>query len=310
MKPLKLFCILFVLSVPQLLTAQRPVVSVSINKKKILIGEQLSYRITVQMPDNTYRLSWFTVPSDFGSFVVASTNKIDSTYSNGILGFSQLLNLTSFDSGRQLIYPLELDFSSLKSDSSFKMLTDSIPIDVTYSPADSVLPFHDIKPIIPVAEITSYWLWIIIGALTLIIIILAIYFYRRRKNKKPPVPENILPPHEIALQALNDLQNQHLPEKGEYRLYFVSLSEIIKKYLSGITNSDQMSLTDGEVIHVVNSKINRDSLTKYASALRMGEAAKFAKYKPVISDCNRCLEEMKNMITEIEQSIKKPEDAL
>ena len=125
--------------------AQLPTVKATLDKDNILIGQQLKYRVETSMPDNTFRLSWFSVPDSFGHFEVITQNKIDSTSSNGNLNFSQVLILTNFDSGRQVIPPLALSVSTLEGDSTFTIFADSLAVNVSYSPADSTLPFHDIK---------------------------------------------------------------------------------------------------------------------------------------------------------------------
>ncbi len=87
--------------------AQSPTVKTTVDKTDILIGQQIHYKVETSMPDNTYRLSWFSVPDSFGNFVPILKEKIDSTYSNGNLNFSQQIIITSFDSGRQVIPPLD-----------------------------------------------------------------------------------------------------------------------------------------------------------------------------------------------------------
>ena len=139
--------------------AQSPAVKTTVDKTDILIGQQIHYKVETSMPDNTYRLSWFSVPDSFGNFVPILKEKIDSSYSNGNLNFSQQIIITSFDSGRQIIPPLMLTASTLEGDSTFSIYTDSIPINVTYSPADSTLPFHDIKNIIEVKKTFPWWIW-------------------------------------------------------------------------------------------------------------------------------------------------------
>ena len=101
--------------------AQRPSVKTSVDKTNILIGEQLHYTVSTSMPDNTYRLSWFNMPDSFGHFQVVKENKIDSTYPNGNINFSQDVIITSFDSGRQVIPPLILNVETLQGDTSFDL---------------------------------------------------------------------------------------------------------------------------------------------------------------------------------------------
>ena len=57
--------------------AQLPEIKSSVDKNDILIGQQLHYRVETSMPDNTYRLTWFTIPDSFGKFEVITKNKID-----------------------------------------------------------------------------------------------------------------------------------------------------------------------------------------------------------------------------------------
>ena len=143
--------------------AQAPSIKTSVDKNNILIGEQFHYKVSTSMPDNTYRLSWFNMPDTLGHFQVVRENKIDSSYLNGNLNFSQDITITSFDSGRQVIPPLVLNVETLQGDSSFNLLTDSIPIQVSFSPMDSVQTFHDIKSIIEVKKEWAWWWWAIIG---------------------------------------------------------------------------------------------------------------------------------------------------
>ena len=57
-------CLLF----EQEFFAQQPVIKTSVDKHNILIGEQLHYNVSTSMPDNTYRLSWFSIPDSLGTF--------------------------------------------------------------------------------------------------------------------------------------------------------------------------------------------------------------------------------------------------
>ena len=73
--------------------AQLPEIKSSIDKKDILIGQQLHFRVETSMPDNTYKLTWFSLPDSFGRFEVITKNKIDSGMVNGNLNFGQTLVL-------------------------------------------------------------------------------------------------------------------------------------------------------------------------------------------------------------------------
>ena len=293
--------------------AQSPTVKTTVDKTDILIGQRIQFRVATSMPDNTYRLSWFSVPDSFGNFVPVEKNKIDSSYSNGNLNFSQQITITSFDSGRQVIPPLALAFSTLDGDSTFNIYTDSIPVNVTYSPADSTLPFHDIKNIIEVKKTFPWWIWLIIGAVVILLIALVIYLVKTSKKKKDSgIFDSKLSPYEEAMQLLEQLQKENLLESNELKEYYSRLSDIFKRYLSRKTNTYQMHLTTDELLVEINElDLSREKVSDFANCLRMGNAVKFARYVPPDYENKRCFSETQEMITHINNiKNKKPVDGI
>lgn len=283
---------------PLFTAGQTPVVTTSVNKNKILIGEQIDLQVGVTMPDNRYRLTWLSVPSRFGSFVMASKSKIDTAYQTGILDYTQTLQITSFDSGRQIIPPLSFEFETVSGDSSFRMFTDSIAIDVMFSPADSVLPFHDIKPIITVKKEVAWWFWpaIIAGALLLILAII-LYLRHRRGRKHSRIFESSLSDFDEAMKLIRDLQSENLPAKGEFKLYFLRLTDIFKRYISRSTSENKMHLTGQETIDDLSHRLSdRKLMEGFASCVRMADAVKFAKFKPSLSESEICIQQISDVI--------------
>jgi hypothetical protein len=281
--------------------AQSPTVKTSVDKNDILIGQQIKLDVHASMPDNTYHLGWFSVPDSFGNFVPIIKEKIDSSYSNGNLNFSQQIIVTSFDSGRQVIPPLPLSFSLLDGDSSFVLYTDSIPVNVNYSPADSTLPFHDIKNIIEVQKISQWWIWALIGAGAILLILLIIYFIRKSKKKKnTEIFESKLSPFDEAMQLLDELQKENLTEKQDFKEYHTRLSDIFKRYLSRKNNLNLMHLTTDELLMELNKmEMPKERIASFANCLRMGNATKFARYIPPDFENQKCFSETKEMIENI-----------
>ncbi len=292
------------------LFAQSPTIQTTVDKKNILIGEQLHLTVTTSMPDNTYRLAWFNIPDSFGNFKVVHENKIDSTNANGTLGFSQDITLTSFDSGRQVIPALTLNLETLQGDSSFNLVTDSIPVEVSYSPIDSSATFHDIKSIIDVKKQWEWWWWALLGVV-LILLFFWIRFLIRffRKKNQPDIFKSKLSPYDEAMQMLNELDKENLLEQNAVKEYHTRLTDIFRRYLSRKTKTNRMHQTTDELlmdIHDLN--LNKEHVASFASALRIGSAVKFAKFIPAQNESESCLLQVRSMINEIHTvSDKKPE---
>ena len=121
-------------------------------------------------------MRFFTIDS-IPHFEILERKKIDTVDDREGIKLSQNLTLTSFDSGHWAIPSFELPADK-------PMYTDSIPVDVGFSPFDPNQDYHDIKDVIDVQvkekkEETWYWY----AAASALLIAAIIYFLvRKRKN--------------------------------------------------------------------------------------------------------------------------------
>ena len=286
--------------------AQLPTIKTSVDKNNILIGEQFYYKVETSMPDNTYRLSWFTMPDSVGNFQVVRQNKIDSSFVNGYINFSQVITITSFDSGKHVLPSMVLNLATLQGDSAFNLSTDSIPIQVSFAPMDSVKTFHDIKAIIEVKKEWEWWWWAALAVALLLFAFLIWFLVKRGKKKKsdPEIFKVKASPYDEAMQLLNELQQQKLLENNEVKEYHTRLTNIFKRYLSRKSNADKMYLTTSEVLMELKEyNFNQDQIAAFANCLRMSDAIKFAKYLPPQMESEKCLEQVKEMIISINKML-------
>lgn len=299
------------ISFPVASFCQLPTITTSADKNTILIGEQINLTVQVTMPDSRYKLTWLTVPADFGAFVLASQDRIDSSYQTGVLKFRQQLHITSFDSGQHIIPPLAFQFDTFSGDSSFKMFTDSIRVDVRYSPEDDVLPFHDIKPIISVKKEESRWFWVVIIIAAVLIAIAIFLILRRKKKKVAGLFDSHLSDYDEAVQLIGELENENLPAKGEFKSYYLRLTDIFKRYISRNTLDNKMHLTGAETIaEITHRDVDKPLQSEFATCIRMADAVKFAKYKPSVEESKRCLTTVRNVIDKIHGEKKEEADDL
>ena len=293
---------------------QLPTVKTSIDKNDILIGQQLHYKVASSMPDNRYRLTWFLIPDSLGHFTVITKNKIDSSATNGNLNFSQEIILTSFDSGRRVIPPLTLTVSTLEGDSTFNLYTDSIPVNVSYSPMDSILPFHDIKTIMEVKDHWPWWVWALFAGGLILLIGLVVFLVKLLKKKKitDTLFDSNLSPFDEAMESLSALEKEFLIQNGKVKEYHTRLSGIFKRFLSRKMNTYKLHLTSDEILMELNDlQLPKGSITDFANCLKMGNAVKFAQYIPPAYENEKCLSQTREIITAVKNMMDKvPESDL
>ena len=265
------------------------------------------------MPDNTYRLSWFSIPDSFSHFEVVTKDKIDSSQQNGNLIFSQTYLLTNFDSGLRVIPQMSLKFEMLDGDSTFTMFTDSIPVNVGYAAADSVLPFHDIKNILEVKSENPWWYWVVAGVILLIILLLIIF--RKKIFGKKQKPEKVfhskLSPYDEATQSFEAIRNKIENNEINVKQFHLELSDIFKRYFSRINNKSVLYYTTDDLLMELSSYPTlKDNLAPFANSLRMGDAAKFARYVPDSFSNKDCINQVSQMIAAIHQMKKNTESVV
>jgi len=269
--------------------------SAAADRTTILVGEAINLKIEAVIPfDKTVK---WPVIDTIPHFEIVSKTELDSSKDAMYKILRQQLIITSYDSGYWAIpsYTLQLGKQRLK--------TDTIAINVTYSPADPNQPYHDIKEIIPVEKPANYLLYWILGAITILFAVGA-YFYLRKKKPKPKPEEKVskLSPYEEAMEALKELSKQSPVDQPSIKNYFTKLNDILRVYLKRRFSYSTLEKTNEEVIlQLRNSKLKGEEFTRLAQALRMNDFIKFAKYTPTEV-------EKTEVFNQISQSIKSLEE--
>jgi hypothetical protein len=276
----------------------------AVDRSTILVGEpiKLSVEVTVPVAAN---IKWFTFDT-IPHFEFVSRGQVDSVHQGNFKTFHQEITLTSYDSGYWSIPSFH--FQSAR----FKLKTDTIPINVTYSPADPNQPYHDIKEIIPVEEPPhTYWYWIL-GAITLLFAVGA-YFYLRKKKPIKPVEEKVskLSPYEEAMKLLDELSKENPNDSVEVKQFFTRLNDVLRVYLKRRFNYSTLEKTNEELIlQLRTSKLPGEQFSSLAQALRMNDFIKFAKYVPNENEKMEVFQVIRNSIKSLEELNKPGRDVV
>ena len=283
--------------------AQAPSVKTDIDKTDILIGEQIQYKVRATIPTGSYRVHWFKVPDSVAHFEVVDRGRIDSLSENNNTVIEQTITFTSFDSGRWNTPSFVINVDPLNSNVKTNLYTDSIAVNVGYSPADSTNQLRDIKPIMEVTIKNYFWYYVAGGVLLLLIIAILLWSYFKNRKKDPVTAfTGKLTPYEEALQSLEKLKQLNLQNPQDIKQYHARLAEIFKWFISRKQRASIMNKTTGDtLVHLSTNNLPADKITNAATALRCGDAVKFAKYLPTAIESEECLGKIKDTIQFIQQ---------
>src|SRR3984893_8725471 len=196
----------------------------AVDRTTILVGEPIKFTLEATVPAGS-SINWFktdTIPH----FEFLQRGPIDSAQEANVKTYRQQFTITSFDSGYWSIPAFRLQAGKQK------LKTDTIAINVTYSPADPNRDYHDIKDIVEVKKPPVNYLYWILWALTLLVAAAAVHYFLKRKKPQKPVQEAVsrLSPFEEAMQSMEELSKQQPGDGTQVKNYFTRLNDILRIY--------------------------------------------------------------------------------
>lgn len=273
-------------------------ISATVDRDKILIGEQIELKIVVADIDKNKAdvSAWFNLPDTFNHFEIVKRLPVDTIPNEGFISYSQKIILTSFDSGYWQIPAANV----LLTD---KQTVQAMPINISVVPVNvsNLKDYHDFKEIIEVKKEID---WLLIGAIAAAVIVLAvlIFFLIRYLKKRKSKPKLILKSFGIkeVLQQLDALQQKNLIQKNQYKLFCTELISICRSFSDQQVNIFSANKTTDEYMLLLKNKIgNEPTQIKYFQLLRLADAVKFAKFIPSNTECDEAFANAKTFVQTI-----------
>jgi hypothetical protein len=147
-------------------------------------------------------------------------------------------------------------------------------------------------------ELAEIVAWSILG--TLLAALLAWVIGRRLwgREKIVPAPPPI-PPHELALAALHELESGELVEKGRFADYYLQLTEIAKGYLEGRFGVEALDRTTEEIrLELLRDpeRLEPLSVDEVVRFLQGCDLVKFARFRPDADEATEALGWVREMV--------------
>ena len=133
-------------------------------------------------------------------------------------------------------------------------------------------------------EIRDY---VIYSAIAIIVLALMLYLLlpvlRRYLAHRGAIvkPKPKMPPHIVAIKALEELKNRKLCENGKHKSYYTSLVSILKVYIDGRWDISVLDKTSAETMVALRDvELPRECRSNLIAILETADFVKFAKVVP------------------------------
>lgn len=161
-----------------------------------------------------------------------------------------------------------------------------VPVRSNFS-RGSAPALQDIKEIIPSVPLWKRILpWAVAAAVAAIIIMAGFLLFRHMKGRSRTGVS--IPAHEKAMREIKELKAKRLMEKGQYKLFYFRLSEIIRRYIEEIRQIPASEMTTDEL--TVRLRENRDR--EMIPLFREMDMVKFANRAPSENAAKNIMEEI------------------
>lgn len=305
----------FLLAFASVSFSQNVTVTSSFDSANIYIGDQIKYTITVNQPANLHLTLPVFKDSLMKNIEILSGPVFDSLKSgDGTLNITEEYLITSFDSGFYQVPPV---YAELKNEEGIKRFySDYAQLNVMrvkIAPADSTAKIYDIispyRAPLTIGEIIP---WVLIAALLAALIWTGIRLIKKFRKKKTGEEEVIIiePAHIIAFRELEKLRGDQVWQKGEIKLYYTRLTEILRQYLENRYNVFSLELTTAETLDaLVKTGFKKDtSYSQLKTILTGADLVKFAKHNPDPAENETHFQNSWNFVQATKEAFTAPEE--
>lgn len=269
-----------------------PKVSARIEPDSIMIGDRFDYIIEVEK-DLVQVVDFPRFQNSVGSLELVESLPVDTLERQGRrMKLRKRYRLAAFEEGKfdlgkaQVLYADKNILDTLDSDETIRLEVATFPIDSTSQSIYDLKSLHNLP--FRLGEIRSYLLW---GGLLLALLagaaLLLVRWLRARGKGIGDLfkPEPPLPPHVVAIQALETLHNQKLWQNNRHKQYYSGITDILRTYIAGRWGIGAMEMTSDEIIAALRSvELPEKARMDLTRILQDADLVKFAKATPATED--------------------------
>jgi hypothetical protein len=276
MKTCRLLLLLQLLTLPQLISAAQ--VTLSASTLTATIAEHVELRLIVRSLENIDEIKVFIPAGDYEIIRRQSQPLIKTAEWRT---FEQVITIAFFKTGDFTVGPLAIELLSAKAVKE-KEQSGTVTIKILSLLNESDKDIKSLKKLLVIKGNPLHLLKYLAGAGLILLLGVILLILKHKMRKKSLNANTPLPAPEIELELrIGELWQKKLPQKGEYKLFFILLGEIIKHFLARIYSFNADDFTTTEIIaHLKSSEKDSTVVVGMEDIFQQADLVKFAKLIP------------------------------
>ena len=264
--------------------------------QSILIGEQVRVDIhIIAVSDNPE-----IILPEFGDTITSNIEVInslpldtvfaDSVLKNEIIGYRKQIVITSFDSGLWAFPELTVIIDSISfTTEAFLFEVNTVEVDTAEAFKQIIEPIE--LPMTFLEYVQAYYIYgVIAWGIMMALAILAFIFGKKHIQKSNIKIKEVIAPHIIALERLDQLKGEELWQSGAYKAFHIQVSDILREYIENRFHIPVKESTTDEIKHLLKvTRIDKTLRKEIIESLKVSDLVKFAKAIPEAEENEACL---------------------
>lgn len=294
------------------LSAQSQTAEAVPDRKEILIGEQVTIRLSVPFMKDSPPAAVFPAVGDtlVKNVEVVRKTEVDTLITGEDVKETRLeqkLFITSFDTGYYAVPPFtfNIDGQDFKTD-AFLLTVRSVEVDTTKG-------IYDLRDIYEVEvgwrDYLSAYFPYIAGGIGLLALAAAVVFLvlrarkqAREKREAPPVVKK-RPAHLVALESLEKTGKERNYLRGRVKQHHTEITDVLRTYIEEIFEMPAHELTSGQIMRRLRYQdLSPDQIKKLNRIFTLADMVKFAKEQPESAENDKSVEDAKDFVREVHRT--------
>ena len=268
-----------------------------VDNTRVTVGDRITLTVVVEAGPAA-QVEW-PDSLDFAPFEVLEARVAPAEATEEGVSSTAVFTLAAFELGELEIPALAVEVAG-RDGVVESLTTDPIGIEVVSVGADETGDIRDIRgPLgMPLGVMR-----LVLGALLLLVVAALLYAVARRlwsRGDQParPTPGPLMrPAHELALEALDALEESWLLERGQVKEYHIEASDTLRTYVERHFRVTALEMTTHEVLVALQHAGVEEPFTRgLREFLETCDRVKFAKVRPAPDACRRLLEDGRALV--------------